>query len=75
LEPLAKPLASETTLALIKLGFIAPRKKLASNLTVGLKLPKERILVMFAENGISENARPADLSIDQWVALEKSLKG
>ena len=73
LEPLETPLASEKTMALIKLGFIAPRKKLASNLTVGLKLSKEEILKKFAENHISENARPADLTIADWVALEKSL--
>ncbi len=73
LEPLETPLASEKTMALIKLGFIAPRKKLATNLTVGLKLPKEDVLKMFAANGISENARPADLTIADWVALEKSL--
>ena len=73
LEPLETPLASEKTMALIKLGFIAPRKKLVSNLTVGLKLPKEEILKKFAANHISENARPADLTISDWVALEKSL--
>lgn len=74
LEPLAKPRASESTMSLIKLGFIAPRKKLITNLTVGLKLPKERLLQFFTENGISENARPADLSIEQWANLEKSIK-
>lgn len=74
LEPLVKPRASESTISLIKLGFIAPRKKLITNLTVGLKLPKERLLQFFTENGISENARPADLSIEQWANLEKSIK-
>lgn len=73
LEPLETPLASEKTMSLIKLGFIAPRKKLASNLMVGLRLSKEDILQKFAANNISENARPADLSIADWVALEKSL--
>ena len=73
LEPLGTPLASEKTMSLIKLGFIAPRKKLATNLTIGLKLSKEEILQKFAANGISENARPADLTIADWVALEKSL--
>ena len=73
LEPLETPLASEKTMSLIKLGFIAPRKKLATNLTIGLKLSKEEILQKFAANHISENARPADLTIADWVALEKSL--
>ena len=73
LEPLETPLASEKTMSLIKLGFIAPRKKLATNLTIGLKLSKEEILQKFAVNHISENARPADLTIADWVAREKSL--
>ena len=71
LEPLAEPLATESTMALIKLGFIAPRKKLLSNLTVGLKLPKEEIQSYFTTLNLSENARPADLSIAEWCALEK----
>lgn len=71
LEPLARSLATESTMALIKLGFIAPRKKLFSNLTVGLKLPKEEIQSYFATLNLSENARPADLSIAEWCALEK----
>lgn len=73
LEPLEKPLASETTLSLIKLGFIAPRKKLLSNLSMGLQLPREEIMQYFAENNIPENARPADLSIENWCALEKNI--
>lgn len=71
LEPLAEPLATESTMALIKLGFIAPRKKLLSNLTVGLKLSKEEIQSYFTTLNLSENARPADLSIAEWCALEK----
>lgn len=74
LEPLDTPLASEKTMALIKLGFIAPRKKLVSNLMVGLKMSRDTLLEKFAANGISENARPADLSIADWVSLEKSLQ-
>ena len=73
LEPLDEPLASEKTMALIKLGFIAPRKKLLTNLAVGLRMSKESLLQMFEKSHISENARPADLSIADWVALEKSL--
>ena len=71
LEPLAKPLANESAMALIKLGFIAPRKKLITNLIVGTKLPREELADYFAKAQISENARPADLAIPQWVELEK----
>ena len=73
LEPLETPRATEATIALIKLGFIAPRKKLLSNLAMGLQLPREEILGLFQANGISENARPADLSIENWCALEKNM--
>ena len=73
LEPLEQPLAAETTMSLIKLGFSAPRKKLISNLTTGLQMPREQISAAFAEQGISENARPSDLEIADWCALEKLL--
>ena len=73
LEPLQEPLADESVMALIKLGFSAPRKKLISNLTKGTQLPKEQLLGYFVGNHISENARPADLTIKQWVLLEKNI--
>ena len=73
LEPLDTPRATEATMALIKLGFIAPRKKLISNLSMGLQLSRDELSGYFAENHISENARPADLSIENWCALEKNI--
>ena len=73
LEPLAEPLASERTISLIKLGFSAPRKKLVGNLVAALRLPKDRILEIFESNHISPDARPADLTIEQWCSIEKSL--
>lgn len=73
LEPLAEPLAAESTMALIRLGFSSPRKKLVSNLVVGLQMPREKILSAFSDLKISENARPADLTIAEWVSLEKCL--
>ena len=73
MEPLDTPRATEATMALIKLGFIAPRKKLISNLSMGLQLSRDELSGYFAENHISENARPADLSIENWCALEKNI--
>ena len=73
LEPLAEPLASERTISLIKLGFSAPRKKLVGNLVAALRLPKDRILEIFESNHISPDTRPADLTIEQWCSIEKSL--
>lgn len=74
LEPLDEPLASESTISLIKLGFIAPRKKLIKNLMTAGHLSKEQLTAIFEQNNISLNARPADLSISDWVKLEKNIK-
>ena len=73
LEPHKTPLATEQTMSLIKLGFVAPRKKLATNLAVTLHLAKERIYALLDNIGVPKNARPADLSISDWKKLEKLL--
>lgn len=71
--PRSKPLATEKTISLIKLGFSMPRKKLATNLSVTLQMPRENIYKIFKQIGLDENVRPADLSIDDWKNLEKYL--
>ena len=73
IEPLETPLASEATMALIKLGFISPRKKLISNLVTSTQIAKDELKRIFAELDINDNARPADLTISDWLALEKNI--
>lgn len=70
LEPRAQPLATEKTMALIKLGFVMPRKKLATNLSTTLQMPREEIYAIFEQLRLSENVRPADLTIEKWKSLE-----
>jgi 16S rRNA (adenine1518-N6/adenine1519-N6)-dimethyltransferase len=74
LEPLKQPLATERTISLIKLGFSSPRKKLITNLAVAGHISKEQLTQLFEQLGISLNARPADLSIEDWAKLEKNLQ-
>lgn len=74
LEPYEKPLAEESTLALIRLGFSAPRKKLLGNLTAGLQLPREQLEQIFNEIDLDLNVRPAQLSIEDWKKLETKIK-
>lgn len=74
LRPLAKPRASESTLALIKLGFSSPRKKLISNLSAATHLPKTQLLEAFEQCEIDANVRPANLGISDWCKLEKTIK-
>lgn len=73
LDPYAAPLASEEVLSLAKLGFTHPRKKLAANLSVTLKRPRAQILKVLMRFGIGISARPADLSIEDWINLHKAL--
>lgn len=70
LEP-KEPLVSDEVFKLIKLGFVAPRKKLIHNL-VYLK-PKDELEKIFDGLGINKNVRPGDLHIDKWGALYKIL--
>ena len=65
------PEISDEVFSLIKLGFIAPRKKLAANLS-HLK-SKAEILAAFNKLGISPDARPADLSLADWENLFKTI--
>ena len=58
---------------LIKAGFRAKRKMLVGNLADGLHLPKEKIIALFSELGISEKTRAEDLPIGQWVALANNI--
>lgn len=67
LEPLDKPVVSESTLALIKRGFTAPRKKLIKNLG---QLSKEDLNRAFSKFNISLDARPADLTLEIWQKLD-----
>ena len=65
------PEISDEVFSLIKLGFIAPRKKLAANLS-HLK-SKAEILAAFNKLGISPDARPSDLSLADWENLFKTI--
>jgi 16S rRNA (adenine1518-N6/adenine1519-N6)-dimethyltransferase len=56
---------------LIKRGFKAPRKKLVHNL-MGLA-NKEELTRKMAEIGISLNARPGDLKLEEWQKLSYHL--
>ncbi len=71
-EPYKKPMVSENVLDLIQIGFKAPRKKLVHNLA-GLKT-KEDLLRCFDACGISQDARPGDVKLEQWAKIYGFLK-
>lgn len=73
LEPYAESQVSEQAIALAKLGFSSPRKKLVSNLVVALRKSKEEIEQLFEELKISLDVRPADLSLQDWEKLAQKI--
>lgn len=66
LEPHA-PEVPEEVFKLVRQAFVSPRKKLIHNL-VGLK-SKEELVKILAEIGVSLDARPGDLHLDDYRKL------
>ncbi len=65
MDPLAKPQVSEQVINLMKVGFKNPRKKLIKN----LPYEQDALESAFSALKIDKNARPADLSLEQWQKL------
>lgn len=66
LTPRETPVVDEKVIGLIKRGFNAPRKKLIKNLG---QISKDDMLMVFESIGISKDARPADLTLEDWKKL------
>lgn len=66
------PRVSEAIFDLIRRGFSSPRKKLIHNLA-GLR-SKEEILQILMKSGVSMDARPGDLNLEDWDNLYKNIK-
>ena len=69
LVPRKKPLVSDDTLKLIQRGFTNPRKKLIKN----LPFDKTLLIEIFNQLQLDPNARPANLSHQDWQNLHKLL--
>ena len=54
---------------LVKIGFSARRKMLKNNLAAGFKIDQKIIAKKIKLAGISENCRPQELSVDDWLKL------
>lgn len=57
----------------LHIGFSSPRKQLHNNLASGLMIENSVIKAAFRELGISEKARPQELSIAEWIKLTDKL--
>ena len=56
---------------IIKIGFSSKRKKLANNLSAGLRINKEDALQILAKAKINPNARAQELGLEEWKKLER----
>ncbi len=65
------PIADEEVFKVIRLGFIAPRKKLINNLIC--LITEVEMRQMLHKLKIDENVRPGDLSLEQWVKIYKEI--
>lgn len=73
-QPLVTKENEKDFFRLVKMGFIAPRKKLAGNLAAGLHVSKEEIVTILESLGIEEGARAEALAIGDWERLRAALK-
>ncbi len=71
MEPYGSPTVDDKVFDLIRIGFGMPRKKLVRNLAE--LRPKEKLIETMTECGISLDARPGDVRLEQWEELYKLL--
>jgi len=61
----------EEIIKLIKIGFKQPRKVLINNLSE--KFDKNKIKNVFKKLNLDEKIRPAELSLEMWITINKML--
>ena len=59
--------------ALVRAAFCQRRKTAANSIAAGLCLPKAKVMEALAAAGISEKARPEQLSLEDFARLQKAL--
>lgn len=71
-----KPLSEDmpAMMRIVKIGFASRRKQLHNNLQAGLQLSTREAKCVLEDIGLSEFARPQDLSVEDWEALRKAIK-
>ena len=68
-EPLFDDLDTKKFFRIVKAGFSQRRKKLRSSLSAGLHISKEEASILLSKAGINPDARPQQLSLEEWYAI------
>jgi 16S rRNA (adenine1518-N6/adenine1519-N6)-dimethyltransferase len=71
-RPLEQPRSAEF-FRLIRIGFGQPRKTLVNNLVAGYAMTREEALSTLARAGLPELARPQEITLGEWEALDRAL--
>jgi 16S rRNA (adenine1518-N6/adenine1519-N6)-dimethyltransferase len=56
---------------IVKMAFAGKRKQILNSLANGLHLSKAEVQQILDKSGIPATTRPQDISIDQWISLNK----
>ncbi len=73
LKPLVDNQSKKQFFHVVKAGFAGRRKTLPNSLSAGLHLPKEEVAEILRRVNIDTNTRAQQLSIDDWLKLNKYL--
>ena len=68
-QPLFPDIDQKAFFRVVKAGFSQRRKKLRSSISAGLRCPKPVASTVLQQAHISPDARPQELSLEQWHAL------
>ena len=74
LTPRKTPITDSSVLNFIHQAFANPRKKLSANLAIFTDLSKTNAEALLNRLGFDANVRPANLSLNDYVMLAKSIK-
>jgi 16S rRNA (adenine1518-N6/adenine1519-N6)-dimethyltransferase len=68
-EPTVDIKDEDSFFRLVRAGFTASRKQMGNSLSLGLKLPKPRVLPWLDRSGIKSERRAETLTLEEWARL------
>lgn len=74
-EPLVPEERCQHFFEVAQAGFAAPRKRIRNSLAIGLRIPTGEAEELLTAASIDLTIRPAEIGLDDWVALEEVIAG
>jgi len=70
-RPAVQIIGAATFFKVVRAGFCARRKQVANALSQGLRIPRDEVLALMQEAGVSPLKRAEALTLSDWSSLEK----